>query len=212
MKQLSVRLIGSLCVAAGSLAVALPAKADFGSTVACDDSVRTINNVFYEFCIGPKVGDPLTGGKTLMGDADVPEIIGLFASKGYIVDPTLKYRGKSNDSSSGPFSANPGVPSGDLVFDNRIFGQFVIGLQGGAQGSENYSYYLFNNGTVGTQSLQYDTQGLINSGTVPGGPLTFAALYTPQGAQGGTVPEPAGVALAAAAFGALALTTRRRRG
>ena len=44
-----------------------------------------------------------------------------------------------------------------------------------------------------------------------GGPLAFATLYTLQQPQGGTVPEPAGIALAAMAFGALALTTRRRR-
>ena len=117
----------------------------------------------------------------------------------------------ATSSRCGPFSADPGgSSSGILSFDERVFGLFVVGLQGGLPSNPNYSYYLFDTETTGTLFLKFDTNGVVRSdGSAGGGPLAFATLYLLRGA---AVPEPAGIALAAMAFGALALTTRRRRG
>ena len=218
MKKFAIRCIASLCVAAGSLAFVLPAQAINSGGIACEDSVGTTtgNGSFYQGCRGPKDGT-LDGG-------EAAEIITLFTPDFSL--PPLAYKGKSNDTASdpfgpnGPFSADPGgSSSGILTFDELVFGLFVVGLQGGLPSipgglpsNPNYSYYLFDTGTIGTLSLNFDTDGLVSSNDpARGGPLAFATLYRLQ-PQGGTVPEPAGIALAAVAFGALALTTRRRRG
>ena len=214
MKKFAIRCIASLCVAAGSLAFVLPAQAINTGGIGCDDSAGTTsgNGSFYKGCRGPKDG--------MLNGSEAAEIIALFAknSSDHSLD-LLEYKGKSNDPSSGPFSADPGGnPSGVLTFDERMFGLFVVGLQGGlsstpgATSNPNYSYYLFNTDPLGTLSLNFDTDGLVSSHDPDrGGPLAFATLYRLR-PQGGTVPEPAGIALAAVAFGALALTTRRRRG
>ena len=220
MKKFAIRCIASLCVAAGSLALVLPAQAINSGGILCGQSALTTtgNAPFYQDCRGPKDG-------TLNGSpSEAAEIIALFAPD-FSLD-SLAYKGKSNDPSSGPFgpngpfSADPGSnSSGILAFDERVFGLFVVGLQGGLPSipgglpsNPNYSYYLFDTGTIGTLSLNFDTDGLVSSNDpARGGPLAFATLYRLQ-PQGGTVPEPAGIALAAVAFGALALTTRRRRG
>ena len=208
MKNLFARLIGSLYVAAGSLAVALPAQAANSTNVACVDSVVTTtgNSPFYKDCFGPKDG-------TLNGSAlEVQEVKDLFAPT-YILG-SLTYRGKSSDPSNGPFSTNPnGSQSGTLTFDTLVSGLFVVGLEGGGQTNPNYSYYLFDPNGPGLLSVFFDTNGVVRSNDLlgGGGPLEFATLYTLEPAQGGTVPEPAGIVLATVAFGALALTTRRRR-
>lgn len=228
MKKFAIRCIASLCVAAGSLVVALPAQAAILGTIACTQSFdTTIGNLpFYQDCRGPSEG-------TLDGNAaEVAKIIARFAD-----DPSnprldsLVYRGKSNDLSgspfglNGPFSEDPaGRSSGILKFDDLLRGVFVVGFQGGfastpgASSIPNYSYYLFDSdpsrtGTLGIGMLNFDTDGIVRSDNLSrGGPLAFAALYTLGSPAGGTIPEPAGIALATVAFGALVLTTRRRRG
>ena len=228
MKRFAIRCIAGLCVAAGSLALTLPAQAAILASIKCTQSIATtVDNLpFYQDCRGPSEG-MLDGNP-----AEVAKIIARFAD-----DPSnprldsLVYRGKSNDASgspfglNGPFSEDPaGNTSGLLKFDDLLRGVFVVGLQGGFASVPgdpsipNYSYYLFDSdplrtGTLGIGTLNFDTDGIVRSDNLSrGGPLAFAALYTLGSPAGGTVPEPTGIALAAVAFGALALTTRRRRG
>ena len=129
------------------------------------------------------------------------------------------YIGKSNDDDSGPFVKNPQAAFGTLLFDPSVSVRgtfFVLGFE--SESLNNYSYYLFDSRKFDSREFAFDTLGITDiDGGQPKlkeqGPLLgFAALYVRLQPQAGAVPEPTGVALIAAAFGALALTTRRRRG
>ena len=207
MKNLAIRGIAGLCVAAGSLTVGISAQAAYSTSVSCSESDTTTDktkNPSYVTCDGPKEG-------LLSGTAS--ELTDLTKLFGKIVGSLpFTYRGKSSDV-GGPFLANPMVEMGTLVFNplNLPTGAFVLGFEGGDSNNfNNFSYYLFKSSTP-TASIQFDTLGITDSsGMNPGPPLAFATLYVQQPQGGGVVPEPASVGLLAAAFGALALATRRR--
>ena len=202
MKKLVHRLAG-LCVVASSLVAALPAQAAYVTTVSCQDSVATRSralNPGYRACFGPTEG-MLSGSQS-----ELDNLQALFSG---IVTGSFVFKGKSTDSGNGPFRNNPNSVLGTLLFDTTLFGPFVLGLEG----DNNYSFYLFDVRTTGAASRQFDTLGITNSdGSLAGPLLAFASLYVLDVPSGGVVPEPAGLGLLAAAFGALALTTRRRRG
>ena len=235
MKQLSARFIGSLCVAAGSLIATLPAQAIVNSSIRCEDA-KTIAEVVngvpvipgYLGCTGPTdrpgpvfdgnpTGDP--GGLKFTFRKELRNIYtDTFVFQGYSEDPTTGIRDPNS-----PFRNDPHGPTGTLSFRDRLVGAFVLALEGersltvpnSSRGS-NFSFYLFNadalGSTVNTAGLAYDTKGLSSAdGTTTSPSLAFAGLYVQKGGvQGGVIPEPAGLALLATAFGALALTSRRR--
>ena len=216
--------MASLCMAAGALAAA-PAQAAYTTTIDCSDSSVTRGNPGYSNCSGPVGPDPVTnlGGLLTGSQSELDALTNTFG-----VDPAVgttipfKYLGKSNDlPDNGPFTSNPGTPSGVLTFDPTIsmLGTFfVLGFE--SESLNNYSYYLFDSRAFRTLSVAFDTRGITKGdgsqdqlAGVPIGPnLAFAGLYVQVLPTGGAVPEPTGIALIAAAFGALALTTRRRRG
>ena len=209
MKNFGTQGIASLCVAAGSLAVALPAQAVDPVNIFCSESDITTNtmlNPSYRACRGP-FGGVLTGAAselTFLLQQFGPLVGGIpFAYRGNSIqtnpDPTV-----TTDS---PFLSNPGTQTGVLAFVAPLSVAFVLGFEGG----DNYSYYLFDSRNAFTSSIQFDTFGIADStGRNPGPPLAFASLYVQQPQGGGAVPEPAGLGLLAAAFGALALASRRR--
>ena len=217
--------MASLCMAAGALA-AVPAQAAYTTSIRCTSSIVTDDvsvNPGYSRCSGPTgpdsagLGGLLTGSQSEMDD--LTNIFGLNPAVGTSIPFT--YVGKSSDANSGPFTSNPGAPAGMLTFDPTltIAGTFfVLGFE--SESLNNYSFYLFDSRSFPTQSVSFDTLGITKAdgsqdqiAGVPIGPnLAFASLYVQIQPTGGPVPEPAGIALIAIAFGALALTTRRRRG
>lgn len=198
---------------ASLLAAALPSHAAGGGPpVDCRDSATKITGGgSYTTCSGPYDG-------MLMGTStEEDDLFFLFRQQ---LNQQLFYKGKSSDPGNGPFfvsnsSLDPGgKTSGMLTFDSLQKGLFVVALQSPGSGGfdPNYSYYLFDGGSTGIGSLDFDTKGLYRSlaDTSQGGPpLAFAALYAAAGAAGGAVPEPASLGLAIAALAALGLTRRR---
>jgi hypothetical protein len=118
---------------------------------------------------------------------------------------TFAYAGKSDDSSSGPFTANPGVSTnGVLTFDSAISGTFVIGLVSANQ----HSFYFFDALTPVTSLTFNSTAGVAeNQNGIPQ-QLSHAALYLGTVA---AVPEPGTYALLLAGLGAVGFVSVRRR-
>ena len=202
MKKSATRVTG-WCVAASSLFFALSAQAAYTPSIGCDNSSRTTTSTpttRYVNCTGPFEGAFDSPASALvLQDFATSEGVGPFV-----------FQGTSNDAGNGPFAndpnLNPNRRRGPLVFDNLVFGPFVLALEG----ENNYSYYLFEAGVTGAAGLEFDTLGVTDRDGMNAGPeLAFAGLYLRQQPQ--AVLEPASLGLLAAGFGALALTTRRRR-
>ena len=205
MKISALFRFAAASVAAASLFTALPAAANIGGSVECRDSALTRSNPGYLACqfLSP---DLVTGGAGNIADLE-------FFFSGFTGNGTFVFAGRSNEANGGPFQFDPGrVSMGTLQFDQPITGLFVLALQSAED--DNYSAYLFDSSAFGgfAPSINFDTDGIAHpDGTARPIPphLRFAGLFIQPSAPG-TVPEPAGVALALTALGALALTRRRR--
>ena len=82
-------------------------------------------------------------------------------------------------------------------------GLFVLAIKGGP----TYSYYEFDAGTSGIDSLSFDTLGVAKGNGRAGPGLSHFGLYT----QNSPVPEPQSYALMLAGFAAIGLMVRSRR-
>jgi hypothetical protein len=174
---------------AGAVALAgwAAATTSASAAVLCSNSVATTGNAGYVACQGPNAGN------ISPGQVDTAT----FAGYG-----TFNLVGKSDDAAAGPFTVDPGnVGSGTLSFDTPQFGYFVLGLKGGP----DYSLYLFNGGSTGITSLNFDTLGITTGGGRAGPGLSHAALFT------NAVPEPDTYALLLAGLAGVGFVARRRR-
>ena len=125
---------------------------------------------------------------------------------------TYTFIGQTGDAGFGPFANNPaGSISGTLNFDNPMTGLFVVGLKA----SNTFSFYLYNGGVSGINSVNFNT---IGSGTNEQGiaqGLSHATLYTATGGStvstNAVVPEPSTYALMTAGLAALGFFSRKRR-
>ena len=158
------------------------------TSVTCGMSTATVGNTGYQACQGPISGN-IAPGQTNTAS---------FASL------TYNLVGKSDDALFGPFSSNPsGSTSGTLSFDTAQKGLFVLGIKGGP----DYSLYLFNGGSSGITSLNWDTLGITTGGGKAGPGLSHFALFTSTT----PIPEPETYALMLAGLGVIGFIARRRK-
>ena len=180
---MKLRLITAALAASASL-FAVPAQAAVGGpgSVACGDSLPTVFAAGYAGdCQGPLVGTIGTGAVATA----------TFGSQLYtLIGTTLD--------ASGAFSASPvGEFFGELQLAALRTGPFVLGLQAGG----TYSLYLFNGGSAGLSSIEFDTYGLALNGPN----LTQAALFA------AAVPEPGTYAFMLTGLLVLGFLAQRRR-
>jgi hypothetical protein len=174
-----------ITLAAAALALAAPAFAavEGGSVTSCADSFMSFTNEGYVGCRGPLTGD-----------------VGTLSSVSLAGVGSLRFVGLTGDASgafTGPFDDSV---FGQLQLGQVRYGNFVIGVQGGA----SYSLYLFNGGATGIGSITYDTFGVVDAAGVAGPAFSSAALFA------GAVPEPTPVALLLAGLVTLGFVARRR--
>jgi hypothetical protein len=186
--------LSALFAATAALGLATPAMASQppAPAVACGDSVATVGNAGYLDCQGP------TPGNISPGQVDTAS----FAGYG-----TFNLVGASNDPGAGPFQSDPGgQTSGTLTFDNVQKGFFVLGIKGGA----DYSLYLFDGGSTGISTLNFDTLGIVTGGGNAGPGLSHLALFT-QPYVTPSIPEPETYALMLGGLGLVSWLARRRK-
>jgi hypothetical protein len=176
-------------IAVSAALVTLPAQAAGAASgpVSCGSSLATVFSPGYAAdCQGPLLG---TLGAGAVDTAT-------FGAQRYTL------AGTSTDA-SGRFSASPGsVQWGELFLSAPQTGPFVLGLQGGG----TYSLYLFNGGSAGLSSMEFDTYGLTQGLAGLAAPrLVQAAIFT------SAVPEPGTYAFMMSGLLMLGLLAQRRR-
>jgi PEP-CTERM motif len=185
---MKLRLITAALASTATLLAASAHAAGAGPLpVTCGSSLDTTFSVGYaSACQGPLVG-------TLGAGAVDTATFGsqLFTLAGTTTD------------ASGRFTANPGsVQWGELFLAAPQTGLFVLGLQGGG----TYSLYLFDGGSTGLGSIEFDTRGITQGFAGLAGPsLTQAALFT------SAVPEPGTYGFMLSGLLGLGLLAHRRR-
>jgi hypothetical protein len=171
-----------------SLVCAALSSALFAGVAQAEVCSNTTTSAAYLGCAGSFTGN-------INGSAS--ELVQLASSFG----GSWSYLGKSDDASFGPFTGNPGTNTGTLTFDSPVYGSFVLGLKSATQ----YSYFLFDGGTLGVSSVTYDTLGVAQNGNGVAQALGHAALYV------SAVPEPGSTALWLAGLLGLSWVSRQRQ-
>jgi len=185
MMKMKSKLFGALLAMAAMHGVAHAA-------VSCEDSAALIGNAGYVACQGSFIGNIAPGQTNLVSF----EGYGEFA-----------LQGTSDGPGAGPFSDSATQVPWELSFDDTLYGRFVVGIKGGP----SYSLYLFDAGTEGIFSLNFDTLGVAKGNGRPGPDLSHAALFLPTGQPVSAVPEAPAWATMLGGIGLLALIVRRRR-
>jgi len=160
-------------------------------SVSCFDSLVTTGNAGFMDCAGPFSGN-VNGNST-----ELQHLTNLFSSSWVWV-------GSSDNPGYGPFTSDPGTTSGVLNFDSPVKGIFAIALKGGP----DYSFYVFNGGTAGISSLNFDTLGIYKGDGKPGPALSHASLYLDPPFLP-PIPEPESYSMLLAGLGLLGLMSRR---
>jgi PEP-CTERM motif len=107
------------------------------------------------------------------------------------------------------FSNNPNTQTqGTLNFTNTVYGTFVLGLKS----STHFSFYQFDAGQAGMNSVSFTTIGTSVNGNGAAQNLSHAALYQdPSLSIRTVVPEPSTYAMMFGGMLALGVAARRRR-
>jgi hypothetical protein len=174
-----------LTIAVAAFSVTAQAAQHGTSSVSCTDSFATTSNVGYISCQGPAPGNIAANQNT----------VATFAGFG-----SFTYAGAS-DVGTGTFMGNPsGATSGTLTFASPQTGNFVLGIKG----ANNYSLYLFDGGSTGISTLDFDTFGIAKGNGMAGPGLSHAVLFT------SAVPEPETWALMLGGLFAIGMFARRQ--
>ena len=115
--------------------------------------------------------------------------------------------GQSDGSGSGPFKSNPGVPSGQLLFDNTQTGYFAIVMKA----STTSTIYILDAGQEGTKGVYFNTAALGNKDLSHAGFWKGADPVVEEFPPETVVPEPSTYLLMAAGLAGVGLAARRRR-
>jgi hypothetical protein len=198
----TMAFFGASALAAGSIALAgtfAPAQALTPTSVSCTAASGLFNPMYME-CWGAFSGNDVSNGAS----DNSSELIALLAeyttNGGLLGTWSASTADKSDSAGNGVFTSNPETNDGVLTFDTAKFGLFGISLKA----SNSFSLYLFDGGTTGITSINFNTIGTsVTGGRDPQGQdLSHASFFafTPDD-DSADVPEPA----TAAALGTFAL-------
>lgn len=192
---------------AASLIAVVPAHATPANSAICADATTMTSFAGYINCAGPYSGN-INGSAS-----ELTQLNSLFGG-------VWTWKGKSDDSNAGPFTAGPNTNtgSGNISFDTPQIGFYVVGIKQ----SNYYSFYLYSEtaaktiipwSSLGTASGQSDGISHIGFYTGTGG-LGADCIENPNGSCVSittVTPEPSTYALMGAGLLAMFGVARRRR-
>jgi hypothetical protein len=185
---------GASVLSAASIALTgafAPAQALTSSGTACNSAIF---DPMYLLCAGAFLGNDVPNNET----EALSIFDGLSTSLGFSGTWSVNTDDKSDSAGNGVFTSNPETTEGTLTFDTAKFGLFGISLKA----ADSFSLYLFDGGTEGITSIDFQTIGTaVNRRSNPQD-LSHASFFafTPDDDHT-DVPEPA----TAAALGTFAL-------
>lgn len=188
-------LIYSLAIG-GTLAIApsmfSSAQASLSTTdVGCDSALF---DPMYLLCAGAFQGNDVPNS-----DEALDVFADLSSSLGFSGTWSFDTADKSDEADNGVFTSNPETTEGTLTFKTAQFGLFGISLKA----ANSFSLYLFDGGTTGITSIDFETIGTSTNRRGMAQDLSHASFFAfTSDDEPIQVPEPA----ATAALGLFALT------
>ncbi|MBD2426797.1 hypothetical protein [Phormidium sp. FACHB-1136] len=210
MKTLA--FLGASALAAGSIALSgtfAPAQALTSTGVSCTAASGLFNPMYME-CWGAFEGNDVSEGGSDNSSGLIALLTEYTTNKGLLGTWSASTADKSdNNPGNGVFTSNPTTNSGILTFDTAKVGLFGISLKA----SNSFSLYLFDGGTTGISSINFNTIGTsLTGGPNPQGQgLSHASFFafTPDDSGDVDVPEPA-TAAALGTFAMLGLAMKKK--
>lgn len=196
----TMAFLGASALAAGTIALTgafAPAQALTPTGVACD---AALFDPMYIVCEGAFQGNDIPNNEA--------EILALFTTLtsdlGFSGTWAVSTDDKSDSSGNGVFTSNPEETEGTLTFDTTQFGLFGITLKA----ANSFSVYLFDGGTEGITSIDFQTIGTATNPQGTAQDLSHASFFsfTPDHTP---VPEPA-AAVALTVFGLVGLGMKKK--